>query len=83
MRQVNERMAGNFAAGGLFALVLLSLVSCAGSGPRIEGKIAVVDPARTLNESNAGKKAKDTLAAFSKNRQALIELEEKELRRME
>lgn len=83
MRQVNERMARGFAAGCLFALGLLSLASCAGAGPHIEGKIAVVDPARALNESNAGKKAKDTLAAFSKNRQALIELEEKELRRME
>lgn len=42
-----------------------------------------MDPARALSETNAGKKAKDALAAFSKNRQALIELEEKELRRME
>lgn len=56
---------------------------CAAVDTKIEGKIGLVDPARLLNESNAGKKAKDTLAAFSKNRQALIELEEKELRRME
>lgn len=83
MRHVKDRLVRGFAAGCLFTLGLLSLASCAGAGPHIDGKIAVVDPARTLNESNAGKKAKDTLAAFSKNRQALIELEEKELRRME
>lgn len=53
------------------------------AGHQIEGKIGLVDPARVLNDSNAGKKAKDTLAAFAKNRQALIEMEEKELRRME
>jgi Outer membrane protein len=46
-------------------------------------RIGVVDPQRVLNETNAGKKAKDMLASFTKNRQALIELEEKELRRME
>ena len=56
---------------------------CAGSGAKIEGTIGLVDPARVLNDSNAGKKAKDSLTAFSKNRQALIEIEEKELRRME
>ncbi|HKY71425.1 MAG TPA: OmpH family outer membrane protein [Nitrospira sp.] len=56
---------------------------CAGAGAKIEGTIGLVDPARVLNDSNAGKKAKDSLTAFSKNRQALIEIEEKELRRME
>ena len=56
---------------------------CATTGTKIEGKIGLMDPARVLNDSNAGKKAKDSLAAFSKNRQALIEIEEKELRRME
>lgn len=58
-------------------------MGCAAAGAKMEGKIGLVDPARLLNESNAGKKAKDTLAAFSKNRQTLIEMEEKELRRME
>ena len=56
---------------------------CAGAGTKIEGTIGLVDPARVLNDSNAGKKAKESLTAFSKNRQALIEMEEKELRRME
>src|SRR5262245_42528005 len=81
--QVTGRMPARFAPWSISANWLWSRAGCAGAGPHIEGKIAVVDPARTLNESNAGKKAKDTLAAFSKNRQALIELEEKELRRME
>jgi outer membrane protein len=46
-------------------------------------RIGVLDPQRVLGETNAGKRAKDMLASFAKNRQALIELEEKELRRME
>ena len=46
-------------------------------------RLGVVDPQRGLGETNAGKKAKEMLASFAKNRQALIELEEKELRRME
>jgi outer membrane protein len=70
----------------MWALVLAaSMAATAGcaSGSKIEGKIGLMDPARVLNDSNAGKKAKESLAAFSKNRQALIEMEEKELRRME
>ena len=65
-------------------VAVLAMVAAAGcSGPKIEGKIGVVDPARLLNDSHAGKKAKESLSAFAKNRQTLIELEEKELRRME
>jgi outer membrane protein len=61
---------------------MAAMAGCA-TGTKIEGKIGLMDPARVLNDSNAGKKAKESLAAFSKNRQALIEMEEKELRRME
>ncbi|HET8580475.1 MAG TPA: OmpH family outer membrane protein [Nitrospiraceae bacterium] len=46
-------------------------------------RVGVVDPQKVLNETEAGKKAKESLNTFMKNRQALIELEEKELRRME
>ena len=46
-------------------------------------RIGVVDPQKVLEETEAGKRAKDSLANFMKNRQALIELEEKELKRME
>ena len=64
-------------------MALLAVSGCAAGGAKFEGKIGVVDPARVLNETNHGKKAKDSLSVFSKNRQALIEMEEKELRRME
>ena len=63
------------------ALTMVMTAGC--SSPKIEGTIGLVDPARLLNDSNAGKKAKDSLSAFAKNRQTLIEMEEKELRRME
>jgi len=63
--------------------VLFAFAGCAAGGGKVEGRVGVVDPARVLSETNAGKKAKDSLSAFSKNRQALIEIEEKELRRME
>ncbi len=64
-------------------VTLGGVTGCAAAGAKIDGKIGLVDPARLLNESSAGKKAKETLSVFSKNRQALIEVEEKELRRME
>ena len=64
-------------------MALLAVSGCATGGAKVEGKIGVVDPARVLNETNTGKRAKDSLSAFSKNRQALIEMDEKELRRME
>ena len=65
------------------AVMSLALSGCVGSGARIEGKIGVIDMQRLLNETNAGKKVRDNLAEFAKNRQALVGLEEKELRRME
>jgi outer membrane protein len=71
-----------FGIGGLL-LALLVVTGCAAAGAKVEGKVGVVDPARVLNETNTGKKAKDSLSVFSKNRQALIEMDEKELRRME
>jgi outer membrane protein len=67
------------------ALVAATLwVGCASSpGINPKGQIGVVDPSRVLNETEAGKKVKESLNAFMKNRQSLIELEEKELKRME
>jgi outer membrane protein len=77
--------AGRSHWTGLWVAVtlMLGLGGCVGSGGKIEGKIGVVNSQRVLNETSAGKKAKESLTAFSKNRQALMELEEKELRRME
>ena len=64
-------------------MALLAVSGCAAGVAKVDGKIGVVDPARVLSDTNAGKKAKDSLTIFSKNRQALIEMDEKELRRME
>jgi outer membrane protein len=70
------------------AAVTLLVVGCAGpagsqsaGGPG--GPIGVVEPQRVLSETDAGKKAMESLAAFAKSRQGLVESEEKELRRME
>ncbi|MGH7255743.1 MAG: OmpH family outer membrane protein [Nitrospirales bacterium] len=65
-------------------LMYLALAAgCATAGAPRSASFGVVDPQKVLNETTAGKQAKDSLATFMKNRQALIELEEKELRRME
>ena len=71
------------ASAVFLAFVFLAVSGCAGGAVKVDGKIGVLDPARILSDTNAGKKAKDNLTAFSKNRQALIEMDEKELRRME
>jgi outer membrane protein len=80
--QADVVMRNVFCAGGLL-MALIAVSGCAAGGAKVEGKIGVVDPARVLNETSHGKKAKDSLNVFSKNRQAVIEMEEKELRRME
>lgn len=67
----------------LWVCLAVLAAGCAGTGGKVEGKVGVLDPARILSDTAAGKKTKDSLAAFSKNRQILIELDEKELRRME
>jgi outer membrane protein len=82
MIRVDVVMRKVFGIGGLL-IALLVVSGCAAGGAKIDGKIGVVDPARVLNETSSGKKAKDSLNVFSKNRQALIEMDEKELRRME
>ena len=65
------------------AAMALTLGGCAGPGAKIDGKIGVIDMQRLLIETNAGKKVRENLAEFAKNRQALMDLDEKELRRME
>ncbi|MCP9446136.1 MAG: OmpH family outer membrane protein [Nitrospira sp.] len=78
--------AGGWTAGAMLAAALL-MSGCSSSWlkveRRIDGRIGVVDAQRVFERTNAGKKAKDNLLSFSKSRQALMELEEKELRRME
>lgn len=68
---------------GLYGVALVGLSGCTKSGQVPEGRIGVIDAQRVLNDSAPGKKARDSMATFTKNRQALIELEERELRRME
>ena len=56
------------------------------SGPaasRLPAQIGVVDLQRVLLDTDSGKRAREVLSNFMKNRQAVIELEEKELKRME
>jgi outer membrane protein len=81
VRQADVVMRNVLCVGGL--LVALIAASGCAAGAKIEGRIGVVDPSRVLNDTNHGKKAKDSLSVFAKNRQTLIEMEEKELRRME
>ena len=82
MIQVDAVAKKMFSVASLLA-ALLVVSGCASGVAKVDGKIGVVDAARVLNETNIGKKAKDSLNVFSKNRQALIEMDEKELRRME
>ena len=62
-------------------------IGCASSIPpppmKERGSIGAVDPERILKETKAGKDATELLNAFMKDRQALLELEQKELRRLE
>jgi outer membrane protein len=59
----------------------------AGNGVSPAGRsglmIGVLEPQRVLSETTAGKKATESLTSFTKSRQAVVELEEKELRRMQ
>ena len=72
----------------MVAGAVLLVGGCAGpAGSQPAGRsgvaIGVVEPQRVLNETDAGKKAMESLSAFAKTRQGLVESEEKELRRME
>lgn len=82
---MHPRRIGSVAWVGLLVvtLPLLTVAGCARSGVKINGNIGVIDAQRVLDSTNAGKRAKDSLLTYSKNRQALIELEAKELRRMQ
>jgi outer membrane protein len=80
-KRLAVRIEWTMMSAGVAAVLVLG--GCVGGGVKIDGKIGVINSQRLLNETSAGKKAKENLAAFSKNRQALMELEEKELRRME
>jgi len=82
-------MSGLMRLGGrhLFILLFLSMVcwSCAPVNSEVHSGlvIGVIDPQRILQETVKGQELTDKLNAFMKNRQALVELEQKELRNLE
>lgn len=65
------------------ALPTMKSGSSTASVSRSPAQIGVVDLQRVLLDTEAGRRARDVLSNFMKNRQAVIELEEKELKRME
>lgn len=73
--------------GSVCILIFLSMVvsSCASvSGEsRSDLVIGVVNPQRILEETVKGQRLSDKLNAFMKDRQALVELEQRELRELE
>ena len=84
-----RKAAHRHLVGGLMLGVLLLVNGCMSSSPAIEKKagpplaIGVVDTQWLLKESKLGKQVTETLEAFMKDRQTLIELEQKELRNLE
>ncbi|HZS11462.1 MAG TPA: OmpH family outer membrane protein [Nitrospirales bacterium] len=72
----------------VWAFGLLTAAGCAGAtggggGGTAGTRVAVVDLQKVLLETESGKKARESLNSFMKNRQAIMELEEKDLKRME
>ncbi|MDR4494343.1 MAG: OmpH family outer membrane protein [Nitrospirales bacterium] len=71
----------------LMAVVLLCVwsVGCTMGTSQPGGgmPIGIVDPQRVLQETEKGQRLADTLNAFMKDRQAVVELEQKELRKLE
>ena len=75
-------------AGHIILMLLflsIGLGSCAPVKSEVHSAlvIGVVDPQRILQETDKGQQLSDTLNAFMKDRQALVELEQKELRNLE
>ncbi|MDT3779532.1 OmpH family outer membrane protein [Nitrospira sp. MA-1] len=69
-----------------FGSLVLSLAwGCAGMGSNKPSDlpVGVVDPQRILAETVKGKRLSDALNAFMKDRQTLVELEQRELRKLE
>jgi outer membrane protein len=82
---VSLRRFGRYRLLLVILLVVLLTAGCQSSRPmeRPPVRLGVVDLQRVLLETEAGKKARESLNTFMKNRQAVVELEEKELKRME
>ncbi len=80
-----------WAPSGLWgpAAALLLLSACAGQPVAAvgagggSGKVGVIEIEKVFTDTKIGKKAQETLDNFVKNRQALIDMEQKDLRRMD
>lgn len=84
--QMSERcgrsVPGWIALGGMFLSLTLGCTSVGSQAPS-DLAIGVVDPQRILQETVKGQRLSDALNAFMKDRQALVELEQRELRKLE
>ena len=84
-----QRTLVHLSAGWVVVGLLLLGSGCTSSSPVTEKQsaspiaIGVVDTQWLLKESKLGKQVSDTLNVFMKDRQTLIELEQKELRNLE
>ena len=78
-----DMRAMRWAAVLIFVMVVAPLQGCIKPGIKVDGHVGVIDVQRLLDETIVGKRAQDSLAVYSKNRQMLIELESKELRRLQ
>ncbi len=69
----------------IILVIILSIGGCASGTREIPSGlvIGVVDPQRILQETVKGQRLTDDLKAFMKDRQLLVELEQKELRELE
>lgn len=74
---------GGRAIGFIFLSLVIGGCAALGSQESSDLAIGVVDPQRILQETVKGQRLSDTLNAFMKDRQALVELEQKELRKLE
>lgn len=85
-KQIREASARSIRRGIAYGCILLSLLwGCTSVDVKNPSDlpIGVVDPQRILQETIKGQRLSDTLNAFMKDRQALVELEQKELRKLE
>lgn len=85
-QQVITWCMGNLIKGIVLCGILLGGTwGCTSTGlPKsTDLPIGVVDPQRILQETVKGEQLSDTLGAFMKDRQALVELEQKELQKLE
>jgi outer membrane protein len=65
-------------------MVALTMLGCGTTGTLSSGtKIGVVEFQKVFSETTFGKKNLESMNSFIKNREALVELEEKELKRMQ